>query len=219
MLGSLASGLANGSFWALAPVFAVVSTGDVSLAAWFMTAGVLGGAAGQYPLGWLSDRVDRRQVLLAIALFSALAGMAIWATTMHMSTAVLLASGFVWGCVSFPVYSIAAAHANDRAEPNSYVITSSGLLLMYGVGAICGPLFASFAMTLAGAGALYLYTAVIHALLALFVWYRGLQRAQVKPEMQGDFSEALTSVITATIVPEEGRAVTPDGDNSETPGG
>jgi hypothetical protein len=73
-------------------------------------------------------------------------------------------------------------------------------------------------MTLAGTGALYLYTAVIHASLALYVWYRGLQRAQVKPEMQGDFSEALTSVITATIVHEEGHEATLDSGNSEAPG-
>ena len=217
MLGSLASGLATGSFWALAPVFAVASTGEVSLAAWFMTAGVLGGATGQYPLGWLSDRVDRRQVLIAISLFAALAGMAIWVATMNMSTVVLLSSGFACGCVAFPVYSIAAAHANDRAGPNSYVVVSSGLLLMYGIGAICGPLIASFAMTMAGAGALYLYTAFVHALFVLFVWYRGLRRAEVKPEMQGDFNEALTSVITATIVHEDGCAGSPDKNKPKKP--
>ena len=52
MLGSLTSGLANGSFWSLAPVFTAAISQDVRVAAWFMTAGVLGGAAGQWPLGW-----------------------------------------------------------------------------------------------------------------------------------------------------------------------
>lgn len=204
MLGSLASGLANGSFWALAPVFAVAVSGEVSAAAWFMTAGVLGGATGQYPLGWISDSVDRRHVLIVIALLAALAGIIIWAVTVHMPIAALVVSGFVWGSMAFPVYSIAAAHANDRAAPGSYVVVSSGLLLMYGIGAICGPLIASIAMTVAGTGALYLYTAFIHGGLALFVWYRGGQREKVSPELQGEFSDALTSVITATIVHDEG---------------
>lgn len=213
ILGSLASGLANGSFWALAPVFAMASTGDVSVAAWFMTAGVLGGAAGQYPLGWLSDRVDRRYVLIVIALLASLAGIAIWAVTVNLSTSALVFSGFVWGVMAFPVYSIAAAHANDRAEPDTYVVVSSGLLLMYGIGAICGPLLASTAMTLAGTGGLYLYTAIIHAGLALFVWYRGQQREKVRPEQQGEFNEALTSVVTATIVQEDSQPDTVAGNS------
>ena len=66
-LGCLAAGLANGAFWALAPVFVSGHSGDVSLAAWFMTAAVLGGAAGQWPLGLWSDRVDRRWVIAIAA--------------------------------------------------------------------------------------------------------------------------------------------------------
>lgn len=215
LLGSLASGLANGAFWALAPVFVVATSGDVSAAAWFMTAVVLGGATGQYPLGWLSDRVDRRRVLVVIAILAALAGLAIWAVTVHMPTIVLVASGFIWGSMAYPVYSIAAAHANDRTDPDSYVITSSGLLLAYGIGAICGPMIASATMTGVGAGGLYLYTAVIHAGLALFVGYRGRQRKQVDPENQGEFSEALTSVMTASVVYEEEAEA--DGDESHAP--
>src|SRR5690606_26115072 len=71
MLGSLASGLANGSFWALAPVFAMTISSDVALAAWFMTAAVIGGAASQWPLGALSDRIDRRYVMAMCAGFAA----------------------------------------------------------------------------------------------------------------------------------------------------
>ena len=77
-LGCLVAGFANGAFWALAPVFIVSFSADVSLVAWFMTAAVLGGAAGQWPLGLWSDRVDRRWVLGFAALVGVLVGVVIW---------------------------------------------------------------------------------------------------------------------------------------------
>ena len=70
MLGSLATGLANGSFWALAPVFTISYSTDVSLTAWFMSAAVIGGAASQWPLGAWSDRIDRRYVMAFCAALS-----------------------------------------------------------------------------------------------------------------------------------------------------
>ena len=63
-LGCLATGLTNGAFWSLAPVFAITVGGDPSLPAWFMTASVIGGAVLQWPLGYLSDRIGRRKVIV-----------------------------------------------------------------------------------------------------------------------------------------------------------
>lgn len=203
MLGSLASGLTNGSFWALAPVFTAAYSGEVATAAWFMTAGVLGGAAGQFPLGWLSDRVDRRYVLAGISGVAFALGLLMWVLAPGLPVQGLLAMGFLWGAMAFPVYSISAAHANDRAEPDAYVMVSSGVLLMYGLGAISGPFLASGVMTLAGAGSLYLFTAVMHAALALYVWVRSLRRDPAKPEQHVDFSDSLASVLTASHVYEE----------------
>jgi MFS family permease len=203
MLGSLASGLANGSFWALAPVFTAAYSSDVSLTAWFMTAGVLGGAAGQFPLGWLSDRIDRRYVLVGISLSCAALGVMVWLLAGHLSFAGVLAMGALWGALAFPLYSISVAHANDRAAPETYVMVSSGLLLMYGVGAISGPFIASAFMTLLKADALYLFTAIVHLILGLYVWLRSLRRKATAPEQHTDFSDALTSVITASSVYEE----------------
>jgi MFS family permease len=90
-LGCLAAGLSNGSFWALAPVFVSGYSSDVSLAAWFMTAAVLGGAAGQWPLGLWSDRVDRRWVVAFAALVGAAVSVLIWwfyegVSTLHKTT-------------------------------------------------------------------------------------------------------------------------------------
>lgn len=202
MLGSLASGLANGSFWALAPVFTTAYSAEASLTAWFMTAGVLGGALGQFPLGWLSDHVDRRQVLAGISAAAALTGLAIWLTAGQVGLLAILGLGLLWGALAFPVYSISAAHANDRARPEDYVEVSSGLLLMYGVGAVAGPFLAAAAMQLSRPAGLYLFTALVHTALLLYVWIRRAQRDGAT-QRQSEFSDALTSVITASHVFDE----------------
>jgi MFS family permease len=203
MIGSLTSGLTNGSFWSLAPVFTAALTQDTSLAAWFMTAVVLGGAIGQWPLGWCSDKVDRRFVLLGVCLSAGALGIALWRISPETSNAVILSFGVCWGAFSFPVYSISVAQANDRAKPGTFVMISSGLLLMYGIGAIIGPFLSSAIMTVLGAGSLFLFAAAIHVALALFIASRRQQEQQVPSLEQADFSESLTSALTSSQVWEE----------------
>ncbi|MFT5140116.1 MAG: MFS family permease [Lysobacterales bacterium] len=200
MLGCLATGMANGAFWSLGPVFIAALTKDVALAAWFLTAGVLGGAAGQYPLGLLSDRIDRRYVLLGIAIGSAILCAIIWSLAEKVSINFVLALGFAWGALSFPSYSISVAHANDHANPDSYVLISSALLLMYGIGAIVGPIVASGFMIVAGASGLYFYTALVHLLLACYILFASLRRKSAEPGNSVEFSDALASTITTSHV-------------------
>ena len=203
MLGSLATGLANGAFWALAPVFTAVYSGDLSLAAWFMTAGVLGGAAGQFPLGWLSDQIDRRYVLVGISVAGCTVGAVIWMLGTDISESIVLALGFAWGALSFPVYSISVAHANDRANPEDYVRLSSALLLMYGVGAITGPFLASAVMTVIGATGLYVYISAIHGVLAIYIVCVSLRRKAAASDQTVEFTDALTSALTSSHVYDE----------------
>jgi MFS family permease len=203
MLGCLTSGLANGSFWALAPVFVAAYIQDVSISAWFMTAVVLGGAAGQWPLGWLSDRLDRRYVLGSICLGALGVAVAMWLLAPVLPVIGIILLGGAWGALAFPVYSIAVAQANDRASSENYVMISSGLLLMYGIGAITGPLIASGLMTVLGGGGLFLFTGAIHTLLGLYVLLRRRQRVSVEPKRQTGFSDALAATHTASHVYEE----------------
>ena len=203
MAGSLTSGLTNGSFWALAPVFTAALTPDVSMAAWFMTSVVLGAAVGQWPLGWWSDRVDRRYVLVGACLAGLVVDLALWGITPGLGQAGILILGFFWGALAFPVYSLSVAQANDRADPGTFVTISSGLLLMYGAGAIVGPLFSSGIMTRFGAESLFLYAAVMHLGLAAFVIARRRSEDEVAREEHTEFSDALTSALTASQVYEE----------------
>ena len=201
-LGCLASGLANGPFWALAPVFVAGYSSEVSLAAWFMTSAVLGGAVGQWPLGFWSDRVDRRWVIAFAATVGMLVGLASWLFFSHMTPGILMALGAAWGAVAFPLYAVSVAHSNDHARPGEYVMISSGLLLMYGIGAIAGPFLASLAMQMVGSGGLFLYTAVIHVLLLGYIAFRFFKREPVQEEEHRKFVDALAGTQTASHVYE-----------------
>lgn len=202
MLGSLATGLANGSFWALAPVFTISYSTDVSLTAWFMSAAVIGGAASQWPLGAWSDRIDRRYVMGACAAFSVGVSVAIWSMADAMTPSILILLGGLWGAAAFPLYSIAIAHSNDHAKPDEFVMVSSGLLLMYGIGAVVGPLIASAFMQLLGAAGLYFFTGIVHVLLCVYLVVRRLRRRQAPPEEQQGFAAALTAAHTSSQVYE-----------------
>ena len=202
-LGCLASGMANGPFWALAAVFVAGYSPDVSLAAWFMTAAVLGGAVGQWPLGLWSDRVDRRWVIAFAALAGLLVGLLSWLFFTRLTPALLLGLGAAWGAVAFPIYAVSVAHTNDHARPGEYVMISSGLLLMYGIGAIAGPFVASLAMQVTGAGGLFLYTAVIHLALLAYVAFRFIRRVPVQEEEHRKFVDALAATQTASHVYED----------------
>jgi MFS family permease len=203
MLGSLSCGLTNGSFWALAPVFSVAYSSDISFTANFMTAVVFGGAVGQWPLGWLSDRIDRRIVLGGISLAGVVIAAVLWLLASELSTASFILLAVAWGAMAFPVYSISVAHANDRAESGGFVMVSAGLLLMYGFGAIIGPFVASTIMGINDPGYLFLFTLIIHLLLALYVLSRSILRKQAPEIDHTSFSDALASTQTKSQIYED----------------
>ena len=199
----LGSGLANGSFWALAPVFTAAITPDVSLAAWFMTGSVLGGAAAQWPLGALSDRVGRRGVLVVMCVVGTLiSALAVFAVG-EFGFVGVVAIGAAWGTIGFPLYSIAVAHANDFAEADEFVKVSAGLLLIYGIGAVIGPLVASACIDYFGAGGLFLFIAWVYGALALAAFLRMLRHRQPEEDHHVSFQDVLATVQTASVVYEE----------------
>lgn len=201
-IGCLVAGLTNGAFWGLAAVFATSLGDDISLAAWFMTAAVIGGAVGQWPLGILSDAIGRRKVLIGVSLAGASVGLALFllAPILKFLTANLL--GVFWGALAFPLYTIAVAYSNDFADPGEYVTVSSGLLLMYGIGATIGPFLASTLMTWQDAGGLFLFTSFTHATLVAYVAIRFVRRRN-HAEQQIAFGDALSAAQTASQVYEE----------------
>lgn len=199
VVGCLAVGLANGSFWSLAPVYAQEKGADTWGVAVFMSVAVLAGALAQWPLGRLSDKMDRRKVIIGAACGAATAGLlfVLWAPA---SIVGLLALIFLFGLFTLPIYSITVAHMNDYIEPGGYVEAASGLLLVYAMGAVVGPLVSSIFMQYSGPDALFAVTASVHLALAGFAFYRMRLRARAPEEERAAFSESLNLAQTVATI-------------------
>lgn len=215
LVGCLVVGLTNGAFWSLAPLFVQSSGGDTQQVALFMSTAILGGAIGQWPLGRLSDGVDRRFVIQLSSIGAAAAGVfAAWATM--ASAELVLLGGFLYGFFAFPLYTVCVAHTNDFVAPNGYVQAASGLLLVYAIGAVAGPLFASALMTGSGHSMLFLYTASIQLALVLYVIRRFPLRRRPPETERIAFSDALViSTTTSNVDPLPGDS---DPDSTERTG-
>ena len=212
--GALAVGLANGSFWSLAPVFAqskLLAVGTTGIAL-FMSSAVIAGAAGQWPLGQISDRMDRRKVIVAACVGAAFAGVSMAFFGANRDIAVF---GFslLYGLFAFPLYSLCAAHMNDSVESGGFVEASSGLLLLYGAGAVLGPLVASTAMRFIGPEGLFIHTAAVHVLMAVFAVYRMRQHRRPPEEEREPFMDSIR--VAQTVATIDPLAKSKDGENPE----
>lgn len=170
VVGAFASGLMLGGFWGMGPVLAQQLGMDRTGIALLMSLTILGGAALQWPLGHWSDRTDRRRVIATASLVTALVTAAA-AWNAGPGWPVLVAM-FVFGGGAFSLYSISVAHLIDFVSQDAILEASSGLLLVYGVGAAIGPTAAGLLMTGLGAAGLLLFFAVTAASLAVFALYR-----------------------------------------------
>ncbi|GJL94181.1 MAG: MFS transporter [Hyphococcus sp.] len=184
--GALAVGLSNGAFWAIGPVYVIELGFGTGMVATFMSVAIIVGALAQWPIGYLSDLIDRRKVLIITALAACASGL--FLSSVDASTTwMVLAGGGLYGAFAMSIFGLSAAHANDHAESNEFVIVTAGLLLIYGMGSVVGPILAPLAMNVAGAQSLFLYTAVIHSTLFGFGVIRLFVRRSLPADQQEDY--------------------------------
>ena len=162
-------GISNSSFGTLAAVYGNRIGLGISSIAFFNAIPIMIGALSQIPVGYLSDRMDRRRVLVGVA-FLALVADAAFIVLHPQMPLVNLALAGLFGAAVYAMYPVIVAHANDYAGEN-YIQTSGGLLLVFGLGGIVGPLVAGFVMSGFGASGLFMTTATAHVLLiAQAIW-------------------------------------------------
>jgi MFS family permease len=169
--GCISVGLANGAVWTLAPVYAHDHHLTRALIAGFMSALTIGGALVQLPLGRLSDHVDRRYVIAAVALLASGAGVALALFGGRSPTTALMLVG-LFGMATLPMYGLSVAHANDRLPREMFIEASATLLLINALASVVGPTLAALVMTVAGTASLFFYSAAINLGLAAFTLAR-----------------------------------------------
>ncbi|MEQ8666945.1 MAG: MFS transporter [Rhodospirillales bacterium] len=195
--GCLCVGLTNGSSWSLAPVFVSSQGFTAQHSGWFMMAFLLGGALGQYPVGWISDRIDRRWVIMGVAAVSGALGLAL-SFEYGGSFETLAATMFFYGLVSLTIYSLCVAHINDMADPQRRMEIASAMLLFYSVGASIGPLVVSAIIDATTFASLYRFTAVGHGAIAIFAVWRMIRRPRTPTDDRASF--VVTMPRTAPVV-------------------
>lgn len=178
LLGSFCAGLINASFYSLGPVFALGLGLGIGGTSAFMASVIFGGLLLQYPVGHLSDRIDRRTILTLVALATSVACVSIVVVSDWRPTWIYPA-GIFYGGLSFTIYSLCAAHSNDFAPPEKLVQTAGGLLTAYGFGAFIGPIVAASVMGVLGPIGLFIMSAFVSCFLGLFAIYR--MRRRVAP--------------------------------------
>ena len=179
-------GVANGAWGTLGAVYGArigISTAEIAL---MMSLVVVAGAALQMPVGRLSDKTDRRYVLVGASLASAIVGVLIFIATPR-SGAFVLAMAAAYGAFAYTLYSLAVAHANDHADAKDFVKVSGGLLLLYGFGTMIGPVIGAALMGSMRPESLFLATALAHFSLVGFSILRIRRRAPVPLEEREAF--------------------------------
>lgn len=203
LVGVFVSGLVAGAFWGMGPLFAVrvgLSENGVAL---FMSVFVLGGALLQWPIGGLSDRIDRRQILLAVAVV----GMILSLVNFYLATvshAALLLVSFFCGGTFFLIYSLSIAHFNDHLQLSDALEASKGLLLVYGTGSAVGPFLAGYFMESFGVGSFFLFCALAFLTLAITGYLLVFSRNPPPAEEQKAFVPMVrTSATVLKMLPKE----------------
>lgn len=187
LVGSFIVGVANSAFGTLAAVYGEQVGLTVTAIALYVSIVLLAGALAQLPVGIASDRTDRRHVLLAMTV-GAIAMSAFFIMAAPRDLAVIMIAGALLGAFIHTMYPLLISHANDHSPSGDFLRTSSGLLLMFGVGAIAGPLIAGTVMAFAGPEGLFITLAGGHVCLAIFTLVRMRQRAPVPISERPDFA-------------------------------
>ena len=184
--GVFCAGLVNAAFYGMGPVFAQDVGLSIAGTSTFMAAVIFGGLLLQWPVGRLSDRVDRRKVMISLALATSVACVA---------TVVIIDFGRFWlfliaavyGGLSFTIYPLSIAHTNDFAAPELRIQVASGLLVAYGIGASAGPIMAAMFMGQLGPEGMFVYSALVMGALGAFGYYRTRRRAPKSSEEHGRY--------------------------------
>ena len=163
----------------------------------FVAAVYAGGLILQYPIGWISDRWDRRKLVLILSGIGGLTGLLVIA--IQPGTLGLVIAGGIMGGVANPIYALLLAYTNDYLDQADMASASAGMLFIYGLGSMAGPILTGWLMALMGPDAYWVYMGVLLALLTVYAGWRTTQRRALTPDEQGSYAVITTSATTLAV--------------------
>lgn len=170
VVSQVLTGAAQGTVFGLGAVYARQELYDVKLISIFMASFLLGSMIFTWPIGWISDRVNRRLVILGVSMVAIVA--CIVALILPKSGLAFFIAILILGGVVMPMYSLSVAYANDRLLPEQIVPASGSLVMIAGIGLSIGPVIVSLLMGLFGSIFYFIGIATAFALLVAFTLYR-----------------------------------------------
>ena len=183
-----------------------LSTGRITL---FVASIFVGSILFQVPVGWLSDIFDRRLLILGVAVVGGVASLIPW--FFGPSFSVLLGTGVIMGGMASPLYSLLIAYCNDYLELEDMPAASGGMIFIYGLGAIAGPLITGQMMDLMGDDGFWLFIAGTFLAIAAWCAYRMTVRSAPPADEAGDYvslspnaSQVAVTAVTEWTTEQEG---------------
>ena len=220
-VSTVLTGVSHGAMFGMGPVYAQTLGLNTAQVAWFMALGMIGAIFSQWPLGALSDRFDRRRVMLGLTLVGAAAAATMAGPSPDSSYLRTFAAVFVLGAAALPLYSLCIAHVNDYVSPREMVGASAALVFVSGLGLIAGPMVASVAIEALGPPGFGQCLAVLHFAMAAFIVFRMGRRAAKPIDEQAAYVPAAArgSPVVVALAAEEGREIASAGEAEMEAGG
>ncbi|MDV7340931.1 MFS transporter [Terasakiella sp. A23] len=204
-LGVFVAGLLSGALWAMTPVFMIRSdyaASEVSIAMFCL---MVGGTLAFWPIGKLSDMIDRRKVILGLTVMTFVVSITHFLAGSSSPSLFYVLVGLL-GFVSFPIYAVCASHINDYLEADEFISACSTMVVLYGCGAFLAPLLSSTFMSFFGVDGFFAYLATAQIPLIAFATYRIAKKDVLAAEDRTDFVYDVPKV-TPTVNPLDPRNV------------
>jgi len=172
-----ANGLAQSAFFSMGAVFGLMQGMALPYVSLMMALPPIGVILTQFPAGALSDKYDRRTVIMAFSAASVVVALAAIIVG-GVSPYVMIGLFALFGCIALPIYSLVMAHANDHLQKDQMLGGSGKLILLYGLGAMMGPMLAGQFMQMFGSTGFLYYLIIIYAAIAGMVLIRRAKRPE-----------------------------------------
>ena len=170
-VGALLVGLAHGTIFGLGAVYAKTNGLDNLQVSLFIVILTIFGALFQWPIGYVSDKIDRRIVLILVTFIASVICILIIISS-YLSIILLYILLALYAGMSLPMYSLVIAHTNDYLQPDEIVAASAAIVALVGCGSIFGPIAASYFMAIIGPSGFFIFLFIVHLALGLFGIYR-----------------------------------------------